>query len=99
MSSTTSMRPALGILLLAVAASVALPAAQTPQTPPTSPQAPPPPSPPPAVKVGEAALDFTLPYLVPRAEGGFETRQVSLASFKGKQNVVLAFFPAAFSPG
>jgi len=96
MSSTTLARSALGILLLVVAANLALPAAQTP---PTAPQAPPPPSPPPAVKVGEAALDFTLPYLVPKAGGGFETRQVSLASFKGKQNVVLAFFPAAFSPG
>lgn len=62
-------------------------------------QAPPPASPPPAVKVGEAAPDFTLPYLVTKAEGGFDTRQVALSSFKGKQNVVLAFFPAAFSPG
>jgi hypothetical protein len=65
----------------------------------TLPPAAPPASPPPAVKVGEAAPDFTLPYLVPKAEGGFETKQVTLASFKGKQNVVLAFFPAAFSPG
>jgi hypothetical protein len=54
---------------------------------------------PPAVKVGQPAPDFTLPYLVAKPDGTFETRQVSLASFKGKQNVVLAFFPAAFSPG
>jgi len=59
----------------------------------------PPPPPPPAVKVGQPAPDFTLPYLVGKADGGFETRQVTLSSFKGKQNVVLAFFPAAFSPG
>jgi peroxiredoxin len=51
------------------------------------------------VKVGQAAPDFTLPYLVAKPDGGFETRQVTLSSFKGKQNVVVAFFPAAFSPG
>jgi len=90
MSSPTLARSALCILLLLGAATAA---AQ--QTPPAAPPA----SPPPAVKVGEAAPDFTLPYLVPKPEGGFETRQVTLASFKGKQNVVLAFFPAAFSPG
>jgi ABC-type nitrate/sulfonate/bicarbonate transport system substrate-binding protein len=59
----------------------------------------PPPSPPPSVKVGETAPDFTLPYVAAKAEGGFETRQLALSSFKGKQNVVLAFFPSAFSPG
>jgi hypothetical protein len=95
MSPSSSACSALGILLLAGAATAAVAARQTPPTPPQAP----PPSPPPAVKVGEAAPDFTLPYLVPKAEGGFETRQVTLASFKGKQNVVLAFFPAAFSPG
>jgi len=77
------------VLAAALAVGGLLPA--FPQTPP--------PSPPPAVKVGESAPDFTLPYLVAKAEGGFETRQVALSSFKGKQNVVLAFFPAAFSPG
>lgn len=77
------------VLAAALAASVSLPApAQTPA-----------PSPPPGVKVGESAPDFTLPYLVAKPDGGFETRQVTLSSFRGKQNVVLAFFPAAFSPG
>ena len=38
--------------------------------------------------VGQAAPDFTLP-----STGG----DVSLASFKGKTNVLLAFFPAAFT--
>jgi hypothetical protein len=60
-------------------------------------QAPPPP-PPPAVKVGEQAPDFTLPYLA-MEEGKVARKDVTLGSFKGKQNVVLAFFPAAFSPG
>ena len=53
----------------------------------------------PHVKVGDAAPDFTLPYLVAKPDGGFATIQVRLADYKGKQNVVLAFFPAAFSPG
>jgi mycoredoxin-dependent peroxiredoxin len=61
-------------------------------------QAPPPP-PPPAVKVGEAAPDFTLPYMSPKTGGGYENKEMKLSDFKGKQNVVLAFFPAAFSPG
>jgi hypothetical protein len=62
-------------------------------------QAPQPPAPPaPAVKVGEQAPDFTLPYLA-MEEGKVARKDVSLGSFKGKQNVVLAFFPAAFSPG
>jgi hypothetical protein len=62
-------------------------------------QAPgPPPPPPPAVKVGEQAPDFTLSYLA-MEDGKYARKDVSLASYKGKQNVVLAFFPAAFSPG
>lgn len=65
-------------------------AAQSAQSPPPAP----------AVRVGDAAPDFTLPYLAPAAEAGrVETRQVTLSDSKGKQNVVLAFFPAAFSPG
>ena len=57
-----------------------------------------PPPPPPAVKVGEQAPDFTLTYLAPE-DGKFARKDVTLSSFRGKQNVVLAFFPAAFSPG
>jgi hypothetical protein len=58
----------------------------------------PPPPPPPAVKVGEQAPDFTLSYLG-MENGKYARKEVTLGSFKGKQNVVLAFFPAAFSPG
>ncbi|MGQ0736472.1 MAG: redoxin domain-containing protein [Acidobacteriota bacterium] len=61
-------------------------------------QAPPPP--PPAVKVGESMPDFTLPYLEPARDGGRpQAKSVKLSDFAGKQAVVLAFFPAAFSPG
>jgi hypothetical protein len=57
-----------------------------------------PPAPPPAVKVGDPAPDFTLSYLVTE-DGKPMRREVTLSSFKGQKNVVLAFFPAAFSPG
>jgi hypothetical protein len=56
-------------------------------------------APPPAVKVGDVAPDFTLTYLDPGKGDRPERKQVRLSDFKGKQNVVLAFFVAAFSPG
>ncbi len=62
-------------------------------------QAPAAPPPPPNVKVGQPAPAFTLPYLAAKPDGGFERRQMSLADFRGRQNVVIAFFPGAFSPG
>jgi peroxiredoxin len=43
------------------------------------------------LKVGDEAPDFTLP-----STGG---QQVKLSDFRGKKNVVLAFFPAAFTGG
>ncbi len=43
------------------------------------------------LKVGDEAPDFTLP-----ATNG---QQVKLSDFRGKKNVVLAFFPAAFTGG
>jgi mycoredoxin-dependent peroxiredoxin len=59
-----------------------------------------PPPPPPSVKVGDTAPDFTLAWFAPTGEPGkFKNEQIALSSFKGKQNVVVAFFPAAFSPG
>jgi len=92
------MRHAFSLGLVLAAVSVA--AAQQPSGPPRAPQAAPPP-PPPAVKVGEPMPDFTLSYLEPAAEAGGrpQTKQVKLSDYKGKQAVVLAFFPAAFSPG
>ena len=56
--------------------------------------------PPPSVKAGDAAPDFTANYLTAAdANGRRDRRAVKLSSFKGQKNVVLAFFPAAFSPG
>lgn len=43
------------------------------------------------LKVGDMAPDFTLP-----STGG---KPVKLSDFRGKNNVVLAFFPAAFTGG
>jgi hypothetical protein len=90
-----------GLALWLVLSALAPAAAQQPASPKPTPQAAPTPPPPPAVKVGEAMPDFTLPYLEPPAEAGGrpQTKQVKLSDFKGKQAVVLAFFPAAFSPG
>ncbi len=81
-------------LLGLLAGMVSFPAAQQP-----APRTAPPPAPPPAVKVGEPMPGFTLPYLEATAERRPQAKQVSLSDFKGKQPVVIAFFPAAFSPG
>jgi peroxiredoxin len=57
-------------------------------------------APPPSVKAGDAAPDFTAGYLSGAdANGRRERKAVKLSEFKGQKNVVLAFFPAAFSPG
>jgi peroxiredoxin len=56
------------------------------------------PPPPPSVKVGQAAPDFTARYLM-MENGRPSFKPVKLSDYKGQKNVVLAFFPAAFSPG
>jgi peroxiredoxin len=43
------------------------------------------------LKVGDEAPDFTLP--------DNNNKPVKLSDFRGKKNVVLAFFPAAFTGG
>ena len=83
---------------LFLSAGLLLALAQQPSPPAKGPQAVPPP-PPPTVKVGEPMPDFTLPYLDTGPEGKTVPKQVKLSDYKGKQAVVLAFFPAAFSPG
>jgi peroxiredoxin len=80
--------------------SAQTPAAQAPAAAPAQAPAPPPPS----VKVGDTAPDFDLEWLAPAGDANanppkFERKRVKLAEFRGKQNVVVAFFPAAFSPG
>ena len=56
--------------------------------------------PPPHVQAGQAAPDFTATYLTAADENGRRQKEtITLSDYKGQKNVVLAFFPAAFSPG
>ncbi len=66
----------------------ASPAAPTPAKPATAPQPAPPKT---HLKVGQPAPDFTLT--------DTEGKPVNLHDFKGKQNVVLAFYVLAFTGG
>jgi hypothetical protein len=57
-------------------------------------QAPPPPKT--QLKVGDMAPDFELPAIQP---GHPDVKKVKLSDYRGKKNVVVAFFPAAFTGG
>ena len=46
-------------------------------------------------KVGDMAPDFTLKY----ADGGKELKEVKLSDYRGKKNVVVAFYVFAFTGG
>ena len=78
------------ILLLAGLAVPAL-AQQPAASPSTSPVAPQPAPPKTHLKVGQPAPDFALT--------DTEGKKVNLHDFKGKQNVVLAFYVLAFTGG
>ena len=77
------MRALLTIGFMAAAAGVALAQAQAP--------APPPPAVPTKVKVGDMAPDFTLQ--------GTDGKTHKLSDYRGKQAVVVAWFPKAFTSG
>ena len=77
---------------IVLGASVALAASSYAQAPNAAPP------PPPSVKVGQAAPDFTARYMA-MENGRPSFKPVKLSDYKGQKNVVLAFFPAAFSPG
>jgi len=49
---------------------------------------------PPALKVGDAAPDFKLQYF-----DGSDLKNVNLSDYRGKKNVVLAFYIFAFTGG
>ena len=51
-------------------------------------------APPPALKVGDVAPDFKLHYF-----DGNNLKEVTLSQYRGKKNVVLAFFIFAFTGG
>jgi Redoxin len=95
------MKRALTVLgVLAIGLMAAVPVAAVPQGG-AAPAAQAPPPPPPAVKVGEPMPDFSLSYFEPPTDPAArpQLKTVKLSDFKGKNVVVLAFFPAAFSPG
>jgi hypothetical protein len=74
---------ALSFVLLLMTAATAL--AQQPTAPKTN------------LKVGDKAPDFTLPSTLLGPDG--KTARYKLSDFKGKKNVVLAFFVLAFTGG
>lgn len=53
-----------------------------------------PPQPPPSLKVGDVAPDFKLQYF-----DGNDLKDVTLSQYRGKKNVVLAFYIFAFTGG
>jgi len=85
------------ILVLALLlGSAAVAAAQQP-TPSPTPARIPPPAPHTNLKVGQTAPDFTLPSTTIGTDG--RTVRFKLSDFKGKKNVVLAFYVLAFTGG
>jgi AhpC/TSA family len=88
------MKRALSVIILLAASSWA--AAQTPTTTPP-PQRTAPAAPHTNLKVGQAAPDFTLTSSVSGPDG--RKMRYKLSDFKGKKNVVLAFYVFAFTGG
>jgi len=50
------------------------------------------------LEVGDEAPDFELPATGDTAGKGAPRKSIRLSEFRGKKNVVLAFYPAAFTP-
>jgi peroxiredoxin len=50
------------------------------------------------LEVGDEAPDFELPATGDTAGKGGPRKPIRLSDFRGKKNVVLAFYPAAFTP-
>jgi hypothetical protein len=88
---------ALSIFLLLAAAVIA--AGQQPATTqqPAPAKTPPPAAPHTNLKVGDPAPDFTLPSTIVGPDK--KTVRYKLSDFKGKKNVVLAFYVFAFTGG
>jgi AhpC/TSA family len=87
--------------LLLLLAAAALLAAQTPSSTPTARPTAAPTTPPvvphTSLKVGQAAPDFTLASTIAGSDG--RSMRYKLSDFKGKKNVVLAFYVLAFTGG
>ena len=91
------IKHALCVLFLFAAASIAVAQPAPTQSPSPTPPKPSPPAPHTNLKVGQAAPDFTLPSDI----SGPDRRKMryKLSDFKGKKNVVLAFYVFAFTGG
>ena len=50
------------------------------------------------VEVGDEAPDLELPATGDTAGKGGPRKRIRLSDYRGKKNVVLAFFPAAYTP-
>jgi hypothetical protein len=88
------------VMLLAAATAIAaqMPSATPTTTPAVTAPAAPQAAPHTNLKVGQAAPDFTLPSTVAAPDGRSSVRY-KLSDFKGKKNVVLAFYVLAFTGG
>lgn len=82
------------IFLLATAVTAA---AQQPTPTPAPARTTPPPVPHTSLKVGQPAPDFTLASTIAGPDG--RSVRYKLSDFKGKKNVVLAFYVLAFTGG
>ena len=89
------LKKVISAVFLLIAASLA--AAQTPSPSPTPARPAAPPAPKTHLKVGDPAPDFTLPSTIVGADN--RTVRYKLSDFKGKKNVVLAFYVFAFTGG
>ena len=89
------IKKALGLVFLLGAAAV-IAAAQQP-TPSPTPARTAPPVPHTNLKVGQPAPDFTLASTIAGPDG--RSVRYKLSDFKGKKNVVLAFYVLAFTGG
>ncbi len=69
----------------------------TPTPTPAKPATPPPPAPHTNLKVGDVAPDFNLPSTIVGADK--RSVRYKLSDFRGKKNVVLAFYVFAFTGG
>jgi cytochrome oxidase Cu insertion factor (SCO1/SenC/PrrC family) len=78
-------KPSIAVLLVLVLAAMLVPCASAQEKPKPAPM---------KLKVGDMAPDFTLKYY-----DGAKLHDISLKEFRGKKNVVLAFFVFAFTGG
>ena len=90
------LKKIISAIFVLLTASIA--AAQTTPAPTPTPARPAAPAAPKThLKVGDAAPDFTLPSTIVGADN--RTVRYKLSDFKGKKNVVLAFYVLAFTGG